>query len=116
MTKPGGAAIAGTVAYASGSVTFRPTFGLKSNTHYIATITTGAKDLAHNPLAANYVWSFDTGTDPDFVRPTVTSTNPANNALLVPIDQKVNATFSKAMNYATITTGDFLLTLVGRSM
>ena len=39
----------------------------------------------------------------------MTSTNPANSALLVPIEQKVNATFSKAMNYATITTGDFLL-------
>ena len=113
VTKPGGAAIAGTVAYASGSATFHPTYGLKRNTHYIATITTGAKDLAHNPLAANYVWSFDTGTDPDVVRPTVTSTNPANSSLLVPIDQKVNATFSKAMNYATITTGDFLLSWSG---
>lgn len=113
MTKPGGAAIKGTVAYASGSVTFRPAFGLKINTHYIATITTGAKDLAGNPLASDYVWSFDTGANPDIVKPTVTSTNPASDALLVPIDQKVNATFSEAMNYATITTGDFLLSWSG---
>jgi len=113
VTKPGGAAIAGTVSYASGSVTFKPTYGLKINTHYIATIAAGANDLAHNPLGSNYVWSFDTGTDPAFIRPTVTSSNPAANALLVPIDQKVNATFSEPMNYKTITTGDFFLTWSG---
>lgn len=109
VTKPGGAAIAGTVAYASGSATFRPAYSLKSNTHYIATITTGAKDLARNPLANDYVWSFDTGTDSDIVKPTVASTNPASNAASVPIDQKINVTFSEAMNYATITTGNFVL-------
>jgi methionine-rich copper-binding protein CopC len=113
VTKPGGAAIIGTVAYASASITFLPSFGLRANTHYIATITTGAKDIAGNPLASNYVWSFDTGANSDLARPTVTSTNPESNATLVPIDQKVNATFSKAMNYATITTGDFLLTWSG---
>jgi hypothetical protein len=113
VTKPGGAAIRGKVVYGSGVVSFRPLFALKNNTHYIATITTGAKDLAGNPLASNYVWSFDTGANPDRLKPTVTSTNPASNALLVPIDQKVNATFSKAMNYATITTADFLLTWAG---
>jgi Ice-binding-like/Bacterial Ig-like domain len=113
VTKPGGIAVTGAVNYASGSVTFRPIFGLRSNTHYIATITTGARDLARNPLAANYVWSFDTGLDPSSIRPTVTSTNPANNASLVPLDQQVSATFSKAMNYASITTGDFLLTWSG---
>lgn len=110
ITKPGGAAIVGTVSYHAGSVTFRPMYGLHSNTHYIATISTGAKDLARNPLISNYVWSFDTGTNSDIVKPTVTSTNPASNALLVPTDQKVNATFSEAMNYAAISTADFLLT------
>jgi hypothetical protein len=113
VTKPGGVAIKGTVAYASGSVTFRPSYALRTNTHYIATITTGAKDLAGNAMASNYVWSFDTGASSDIVRPTVTSTNPLSNATLVPIDQKVNATFSEAMNYATITTGDFRLTWSG---
>ena len=113
VTKPGGAAIIGTVAYASGSVTFRPAYGFNTNTHYIATITTGAKDIAGNPLASNYVWSFDTGTSSDTVKPTVTSTNPASNALSVPINQKVNVTFSEPMNYASITTADFLLTWWG---
>ena len=43
----------------------------------------------------------------------MTSTNPASNALLVPVDQQVSATFSKTMNYATVTTSDFLLTWSG---
>jgi hypothetical protein len=116
VTKPGGAAIAGTVSYASGSVTFNPSYGLSINTHYIATITTGARDLARNPLASSYIWSFDTGSDPAVIRPTVTSTNPDSNATLVPIDQNVSATFSQPMNYSTITTGDFLLTWSGGSV
>ena len=110
VTKPGGAAIAGAVHYVSGIAIFVPTYGLKINTQYTATITTGAKDLARNRLAADYVWSFTTGASPDTVNPTVTSTIPANNATGVPIDQRVSATFSEVMNYATITTGNFLLT------
>jgi Ice-binding-like/Bacterial Ig-like domain len=39
---------------------FTPTANLALNTIYTATITTGAQDLAGNPLAANFVWSFTT--------------------------------------------------------
>ena len=116
VTKPGGAAIAGAVHYVSGTAIFVPTYGLKINTQYTATITTGAKDLARNPLAADYVWVFSTGANPDTVNPTVTSTIPANNATAVPMDQRVSATFSEVMNYATITTGNFLLTWSGGSV
>ncbi len=42
--------------------TFTPTAALTLNTTYTSTITTGAQDLAGNPLAANYVWSFITAT------------------------------------------------------
>jgi hypothetical protein len=116
VTKPGGAAIAGAVHYVSGTAIFVPTYGLKINTQYTATITTGAKDLARNSLAADYVWVFSTGANPDTVNPTVTSTIPANNATAVPMDQRVSATFSEVMNYATITTGNFLLTWSGGSV
>jgi hypothetical protein len=109
VTKPGGVAIMGVVTYASGAASLKPRYALAPNTHYIATITTGAKDLAGNPMASDYVWSFDTGANRDTVKPTVTSTNPANGALMVPINQNVNATFSKVMNYASINTADFFL-------
>jgi len=108
--QPGGAAILGVVTYASSSASFKPRRPLSSNTHYIATITTGARDLAGNRMASDYIWSFDTGANVDFIRPTVTSTNPVNGASSVPITQKVNATFSKLMNYASINTADFFLT------
>jgi hypothetical protein len=109
VTKPGGVAIMGVVTYASGAASLKPRYALAPNTHYIATITTGAKDLAGNPMASDYVWSFDTGANRDTVKPTVTSTNPANGALMVPTNQNVNATFSKVMNYASINTADFFL-------
>jgi hypothetical protein len=109
VTKPGGVAIMGVVTYASGAASLKPRYALAPNTHYIATITTGAKDLAGNPMASDYVWSFDTGANRDTVKPTVTSTNPTNGALMVPINQYVNATFSKVMNYASINTADFFL-------
>jgi len=49
------------VTYAVRTATFAPTSNLAASTVYTATITTGAKDLAGNALAANFVWSFTTG-------------------------------------------------------
>ena len=42
---------------------FTPSSSLALSTTYTATITTGAQDLAGNPLAANYVWSFTTAAN-----------------------------------------------------
>ena len=101
---PGGDAIIGVVTYAvSGSVAkFTPSTLLAYNTTYTATVTTGATDLAGNALVSNYVWAFTTGAAPDTTPPTVVSTIPLNGALGVPINQAVSATFSEAMNPATI--------------
>jgi len=56
--------IAGSVTYAGTTATYSPSINLLPNTLYTATITTGAKDLAGTPLAANYVWSFTTAATP----------------------------------------------------
>jgi hypothetical protein len=53
--------VAGAVTYSLGTATFRPTSALTPLTLYTATITTAAQDIAHNGLAANYVWRFTTG-------------------------------------------------------
>jgi hypothetical protein len=58
--KNGAAVVAGTVSYSGIKATFSPVANLAANTTYTATITTGAKDLAGNTLANNYVWSFTT--------------------------------------------------------
>ncbi len=112
LKAPGGAAVVGVVTYtAAGSVaTFTPAANLAVNTLYTATITTGAQDLSANALAANYVWTFATGAAPDTTKPVVVSTIPANLATNVPLNQVVSATFSKAMNAATINGATFTLT------
>jgi len=55
------AGVSGAVTYSGVTATFTPTSNLAAGTTYTATITTGAKDLADNALAANYTWSFTTG-------------------------------------------------------
>jgi hypothetical protein len=54
--------ISGTVAYSGFIGTFTPENILDDGEVYTATITTGAKDLAANALAANTVWTFTTGS------------------------------------------------------
>ena len=59
--KQGTTAVPGTVTYSGTTATFTPTNPLAAATVYTATVTTGAKNLAGNGLAANSVWSFTTG-------------------------------------------------------
>ena len=110
-----GTAVTGTVTYVpAGSVaTFTPTASLAPTTEYTATITTGAKNLAGTGLASNYVWTFTTAALPIVVPPTVVSTIPLDLATDVPLNQVVSATFSKAMNPATISSATFTLTAPG---
>nr|MDQ2732049.1 Ig-like domain-containing protein [Armatimonadota bacterium] len=115
LTGPGTTSVTGFVTYAAigNTATFTPAELLLSGTLYTATITTGVKDLSGNALANNYVFTFTTGTGPDTNPPTIISTNPGNGATDVPINQAVNATFSKAMDPLTITTATFQLTEPG---
>jgi hypothetical protein len=108
--KQGVTDVAGAVAYVGVTATFTPTAALTANTLYTATITTGAKNLAGNGLAADYTWSFTTGAGADVTAPTVISTIPVRAATGVPINQAISATFSKAMDPATITTTTFTVT------
>jgi hypothetical protein len=70
-------------------------------------MTTGAKDLAGNALAANFVWTFTTGATPDTTAPTVVATVPANAATGVAVNHTVTAAFSEAMDPLTISTATF---------
>ncbi len=101
--------VSGTVTYTGTTATFAPASNLAANTVYTATITIGARNVAGSALARNYVWSFTTGAAAAITPPTVSSTNPANAASGVPINQKVSATFSTAMDATTITNATFIL-------
>jgi len=59
--------VSATVTYSSAIATLTPTAALTAGTVYTATIkggTSGVKDLAGNPLAADVVWSFTTTAPP----------------------------------------------------
>jgi len=112
LTGPGATAVSGLVAYAAigNTLVFTPTSNLAPSTLYTATITTGAQDLLGNALAANYVWTFTTGTTLNTIQPELVATVPVNEAEEVPLNQAVSATFTEAMNPLTITTATFQLT------
>lgn len=55
--------VEGTVAYDAITkiATFTPTGGLAPNTHFLARVTTGVKDLSGNAMKEDTVWEFQTG-------------------------------------------------------
>jgi hypothetical protein len=100
--------VTGTVTYAGVTAVFNPLNNLVFNTTYTATISTVAADLAGNPLASDYVWSFTTAV-PDIIAPTVTITSPDDLETNVIVNKTVTATFSETMDPLTITNGSFTL-------
>src|SRR5439155_1243917 len=107
--KQGSTVVAGTVSYAGVTATFTPASALAPLTAYTATVTTGARDLAGNALATNFVLSFTTRAPPDPTPPTFTTPRSANTATGVAINQKIAAAFSEAMDPLTITPVTFTL-------
>ena len=101
-----GAAVAGTVSYAGVNAVFIPLTALANSTRYTVTVKGGAngvKDLAGNPSVNDFVISWTTGAAPDVIAPTVSSTFPVANAIDVPLDSTITATFSEAMDPLTMT-------------
>jgi hypothetical protein len=105
--KKGSTAVAGTVSYSGLTASFTPSAALSANTVYTGTITTGVKDLAGNPLATAYSWSFTTTAGADVTPPTVVSVSPAANATSVAVNSSVTATFSESMTVSTVGASTF---------
>jgi hypothetical protein len=98
--KQGTTLISGTVTYSGTTASFTPNSNLLTNTSYIATISTNAKNLAGNAMESNFVWTFTTGT---IIAPRVISTNPLDLSTGVSLNKVITASFSEAMNASTIT-------------
>ena len=111
LTGPGTTPVTGVVSYdaPTDTATFTPSSALALNTLYTAKITTGAMDEYGNALATNFVWTFTTSSTP-CVAPTVSSEMPVDLAVGVCPSTVVTATFSEAMNPATINATTFTLT------
>ena len=119
-----GTPVAGAVSYVASSrtATFTPALAasLASGALFTATITTAATDSAGNalagntaslPAAGNHVWTFTTGAAVDAIAPTVTAISPADgSASVCPLTGSASATFSEAMDAATINTSSFTVT------
>ncbi len=97
----GGSAVSAVVSYdaANNRVTINPNSNLNLGTAYTATISTGATAADGIPLGSAFTWNFTT-----IAAPTVTETAPASNATGVAANGVITATFSRAMNPATLTT------------
>jgi hypothetical protein len=97
--KQGTNTIAAEVTYddVSRTATLNPTDDLAGNTVYSVTVkggSTGVKDLASNPLAADDTWSFTTAADT--TAPTVVgSPYPVKGSTGVPLKPYVTVTFSE---------------------
>ncbi|MGB0075500.1 MAG: Ig-like domain-containing protein [Terracidiphilus sp.] len=111
LTPQGGAAVSANVTYSSNAeiATLAPLSPLAYNTQYTATLTTGVQSAQGAALAANYTWNFTTAAAPP-PAPTVTSVTPASNATGAAVNTSISATFSEAMNSATMIPGNFTLT------
>ena len=112
-----GAFVAGNVSYnpATMTATLTPSAALAFDTGYTVTVTTDAKDVAGNGLSGAFASSFTTATAPDTTPPVVLSTVPADNAANVAVLTPVTATFSEAMNAATINTSTVVLKVTSTS-
>jgi Bacterial Ig-like domain len=105
LTKPDGPdadtdpdAVAGAVSYYSANkkATLDPTADLDYSTTYTATVTTGAEDLAGNPLAADEVWTFTTAAASQDTAPPETTIDSKPEALT----NSTSASFSFSSNEA----------------
>ena len=108
----GATAVPGTVSYSGVSAVFIPSSTLTPSTAYTVTVkggVSGAKDLAGNPMAGDFVVNWTTSTSSDTTPPTVSGTINANGATNVAINTKVGATFSEGMDPLTITNVNFTL-------
>ena len=91
-----GAAVSGSFSWYGNALIFDPNAALAAGTQYTASISTAAKDLAGNPLAAAKSWQFTT-TNP----PSVDSVYPADGATGVSPSSVAYAIFNRAMDKPT---------------
>ncbi len=112
---PAATAVAATVAYDESTrvATLTPTAALPVSTTCVATVSTAAQDTTGIALAANYQWSFVTGFAGDSTAPTSTGVNPVAGSTGVCRTTTVYATFSEAMDPASVNGSTFTVTAAG---
>ena len=105
----GSASVAGAVSVSGDTATFTPSAHLDANATYTAKLTTMVKGMNGQALSAEYSWNFTTSASGDVTAPTVTAISPPDGAASVALGTEISATFSEAMNVASINTTTFTL-------
>lgn len=108
LTTSGGTAVPATVSYdkPTKTATLTPSEPLSNLVTYVARVSTDVRSEDGVALSSAASWSFTTAADPP---PTVTQTSPADGATLVSGLLPVRATFSQALDPATIDGQTFTL-------
>ena len=70
----------------------------------------GVRDVAGNPIAADFTSSYTTGNVIDTVKPFVADISPAGNTTGVPVNALVTVIMSEPIDPTTVTTDSFYLT------
>lgn len=95
---------------ASNTAIFKPTSDLSASILYTASLTTAVKSATGKSLAANYVWSFTSGTLADTTAPSVSATTPSDTVIDVAPNRSISAAFDESLNPASISPSSFTLT------
>jgi hypothetical protein len=105
----GTSSVAGTVTLGATGLEaiFSPTAALPNGSIITGKILSSVKDLAGNPLAQDFTWSFQTVAaapppPPDTTAPTVAAVVPANGETNVAVDTPITITFDEAMDPASV--------------
>jgi len=104
--------VTGTVSYdaINHMAYFQPTLPLDINTTFVATVTTGVRDLYTGiAMEIEYEWAFSTLITADLTLPSVTSEIPLDGSINAPINTRVTAIFDEQMDSFSFTTTSFTL-------
>ncbi|GLI37229.1 Ig-like domain-containing protein [Geobacter hydrogenophilus] len=95
--KQGTTDIPGTLSFTGATAVFTPTSFLDPSKTYTATITTAAKDLAGNGMAAPFTWDFTTAPPPavDLEAPSVVQNSNLPTGTGVPRDTPISISFNE---------------------
>lgn len=95
----GGTPVSYTYGINGNVLTLTPTSNLEYTVSYSVYLPSGTvSDLAGNAVAASTNFRFTTRSAPDTTAPAVISTDPADNAISVPINQQIAITFSESVH------------------
>ncbi|MBK6266713.1 DUF3494 domain-containing protein [Marivirga sp. S37H4] len=97
----------GTTAYNNLTASFTPENELLPNTLYTAVINQSATSLTGSSMWEDYTWDFTTGELPDNTAPTITLSDPENDAINVELNTTIVFTFSEPMDQSTFNASTF---------